>query len=132
MSQLTLKDLQKRVSLEVGRSRNATQYFTVLIPYIIGEVQVVAIVLTPPTISIDVILAPTQYPKQYGVFTIQIPRDLLDSKNPDGTDKPFRILLNGHGLSWQQIRSTNTDRTLGLCFGASNGFLEIFGTKIKR
>jgi hypothetical protein len=101
MSHLTLKDLKKRVSLEVGRSRNATKYFTVLIPYIIGEGQVVAIVLTPPTTSIDMILAPTQYPKQYGVFTIQIPRDLLDSKNPDGTDKPFRILLNGHGLSWQ-------------------------------
>jgi hypothetical protein len=78
MSHLTLKDLKKRDSLEVGRSRNATKYFTVLIPYIIGEGQVVAI-----------------------VFTIQIPRDLLDSKNPDGTDKPFRILLNGHGLSWQ-------------------------------
>jgi hypothetical protein len=101
MSHLTLKDLKKRVSLEVGRSRNATKYFTVLIPYIIGEGQVVAIVLTPPTTSIDMILAPTLYPKQYGVFTIQIPRDLLDSKNPDGTDKPFRILLNGHGLSWQ-------------------------------
>jgi hypothetical protein len=92
MSHLTLKDLKKRVSLEV---------LTVLIPYIIGEGQVVAIVLTPPTTSIDMILAPTLYPKQYGVFTIQIPRDLLDSKNPDGTDRPFRILLNGHGLSWQ-------------------------------
>jgi hypothetical protein len=132
MSQLILKDLQKRVSLEVGRSRNATQYFTVLIPYDIGENQVVAIVPAPPTTSIDVLLVPTQYPKQYGVFTIQIPRDLLDSKNPYGTDKPFRIVLDGHGLSWQQIQSTNTDRTLGLCFGTSNGFLEIFGTKISR
>ena len=57
MSHLTLKDLKKRVSLEVGRSRNATKYFTVLIPYIIGEGQVVAIVLTSPTTSIDMILA---------------------------------------------------------------------------
>ena len=45
---------------------------------------------------------------------------LGDAKNPDGTDKPFRIVLDGHGLSWQQIQSTNTD------------ILEIFGTKIAR
>jgi hypothetical protein len=57
----------------------------------------------PSITSVDVIVAPTQYPKQYGVFTIQIPRDLLDSKNPDDTDRSFRIVLDGHGLSWQQI-----------------------------
>lgn len=104
------------------------QNFT--IPYSIREGQVVAIVPAPPTTSIDVIIAPTQYAKTYGVFTIQIPRHLLDSKNPDNTDKPFRVTLDGHGLSWKQLSSTNTDRTIGLYFGSSNGFLQIFGTQI--
>ena len=102
------------------------------IPYSIREGQVVAIVPAPPTTSLDVILAPTQYAKTYGVFTIKIPRHLLDSKNPDGTDKAFRVTLDGHGLSWKQLQSSNTDRTLGLYFGASNGFVQIFGTQISR
>jgi hypothetical protein len=100
------------------------------IPYSIREGQVVAIVPAPPTTSIDVIIAPTQFAKTYGVFTIKIPRHLLDSKNPDGTDKQFRVALDGHGLSWKQLQSSNTDRTIGLYFGASNGFLQIYGTQI--
>src|SRR6188472_4111580 len=103
-----------------------------LIKYSIREGQVVAIVPSPPTTSLDTIIAPTQYAKQYGVFTIQIPRHLLDSKNPDGTDKAFRVTLDGHGLSWKQMQSTNTYRTIGLYFGASNGFVQIFGTQIAR
>jgi hypothetical protein len=102
------------------------------IPYSIREGQVVAIVPAPPTTSLDVILAPTQYAKTYGVFTIKIPRHLLDAKNPDGTDKAFRLTLDGHGLSWKQLQSSNTDRTLGLYFGASNGFVQIFGTQMAR
>lgn len=100
------------------------------IKYSIREGQVVAIVPAPPTTSVDVIIAPTQYAKQYGVFTIQIPRHLLDSKNPNGTDKPFRVTLDGHGLSWRELQNTNTDRTIGLYFGASNGFIQIYGTQI--
>ena len=102
------------------------------IPYSVREGQVVGIIPAPPTTSIDVILAPTQFAKTYGVFTVQIPRHLLDSKNPDGSDKAFRVTLDGHGLSWKQMQSTNTYRTIGLYFGASNGFVQIFGTQIAR
>ena len=100
------------------------------IKYSIREGQVVGILPAPPTTSVDVIIAPTQFAKTYGVFTIQIPRHLLDSKNPDGTDKPFRVTLDGHGLSWKELQNTGTDRTLGLYFGSSNGFVQIYGTQI--
>jgi hypothetical protein len=103
---------------------------TYSIPYSIREGQVVAIVPAFPTTSIDVILAPTQYAKTYGVFTMQIPRHLLDSKNPDGTDKPFRVNIDGHGTYWKELQNTNTYRTIGLYFGESNGFLQIYGTQI--
>src|SRR6476659_8269342 len=84
------------------------------------------------TTSLDVIIAPTQYAKTYGVFAIEIPRHLLDSKNPDGTDKAFRVNLDGHGLSWKEIQNTNTSRTIGLYFGGSNGLLQIYGTQIAK
>ena len=32
----------------------------------------------------------------------------------------------------KEIQNTNTDRTLGLYFGASNGFLQIYGTQIAK
>ena len=103
---------------------------TFSIPYSIREGQVVAIVPAFPTTSIDVIIAPTQYAKTYGVFTMQIPRYLLDSKNPDGTDKPFRVNIDGHGVYWKELQNTNTYRTIGIYFGESNGFLQIYGTQI--
>ena len=60
---------------------------------------------------------------------MQIPRYLLDSKNADGTDKPFTVTLDGHGLSWGQIQSTGTDRVIGLYFTSQNGLLQIYGTQ---
>jgi hypothetical protein len=103
---------------------------TFYIPYSIREGQVVATVPAFPTTSLDVIIAPTQDAKTYGVFTMQIPRHLLDAKNPDGTDKPFRVNIDGHGVYWEELQNTNTDRTIGIYFGESNGFLQIYGTQI--
>jgi len=101
----------------------------VTIPYSINLGQLITMAPDQPRTSLDIILAPTQHQSLAGVFTIQIPRYLLDSKNPDGTDKAFRVTLDGHGLSWGQISQTSTDRVLGLYFTSQNGFLQIFGTQ---
>lgn len=82
-----------------------------------------------PRTSLDIILAPTQHQSTLGVLTIQIPRYILDSKNPSGADQPFRVTLDGHGLAWSQIQQTNTYRVIGVYFGAQNGFLQIYGTQ---
>ena len=82
-----------------------------------------------PRTSLDIILAPTQQPIRTRITTIQIPRYLLDSKNPSGADTPFRVTLDGHGLSWGQIQSTNTYRVLGLYFTSQNALLQIYGTQ---
>jgi hypothetical protein len=101
----------------------------VTIPYSINLGQVIAMAADQPRTSLDIILAPTQHQSAPGVFTIQIPRYLLDSKNPSGADTAFRVTLDGHGLSWQQIQQTNTDRVLGIYFTSQNGLLQIFGTQ---
>lgn len=101
----------------------------VTLPYSINLGQVIAMAPDQPRTSLDIILAPTQHQSAPGVFTIQIPRYLLDSKNPSGADTPFRVTLDGHGLSWQQIQQTNTDRVLGIYFTSQNGLLQIFGTQ---
>lgn len=101
----------------------------VSIKYSINLGQLIAIVPDQPRTSLDVVLAPTQHAASYGLLTIQIPRWALDAKNPSGADQPFKVLLDGHGLSWSQIQQTNTYRVIGLYFGADNGFLQIFGTQ---
>jgi len=101
----------------------------VTLPYSINLGQVITMAADQPRTSLDIILAPTQHQSAPGVFTIQIPRYLLDSKNPSGVDTPFRVTLDGHGLSWQQIQQTNTARVLGIYFTSQNGLLQIFGTQ---
>jgi hypothetical protein len=65
-----------------------------------------------------------------GILTVQIPRFALDAKNDQGQDVPFKVTIDGHGASWQQVQSTNTDRVLAISFGSSNRFIEITGTQI--
>ncbi|MFY9795962.1 MAG: hypothetical protein WAK17_21085 [Candidatus Nitrosopolaris sp.] len=99
----------------------------ITIPYSINLGQLITIAPDQPRTSLDIILAPTQHQSAPGLLTIQIPRYLLDSKNPSGADTPFRVTLDGHGLSWGQIQSTDTYRVLALYFTSQNGFLQIFG-----
>jgi hypothetical protein len=101
----------------------------VTIPYSINLGQVIAMAPNQPKTALDIILAPTQHQSAAGVLTIQIPRYILDSKNAAGADTPFRVALDGHGLSWGQVQSTDTYRVLGLYFTSQNGYLEIFGTQ---
>ncbi|HEY7081371.1 MAG TPA: hypothetical protein VH500_16860 [Nitrososphaeraceae archaeon] len=65
-----------------------------------------------------------------GILTVQIPRFALDAKNDQGQDVPFKVTIDGHGASWQQIQSTNTYRTLAINFGNNNRFIEITGTQV--
>jgi hypothetical protein len=73
-----------------------------------------------PKTSLDLIIAPTQHKSVPGILTIQIPRNLLDSNNLDGTKNAFRAMLDGHRVGWQQIQSTNTYRVIGLYFTGGN------------
>ena len=65
-----------------------------------------------------------------GTLTVQIPRFALDAKNAQGQDVPFKVTIDGHGASWQQIQSTNTDRVLAIAFGNNNRFIEVTGTQV--
>lgn len=64
------------------------------------------------------------------MLTVQIPRFALDAKNPQGQDISFKVTIDGHGASWKQIQSTNTDRVLAISFGNNNRFIEITGTQV--
>ena len=99
------------------------------IPYSISLGQLLAMVPDQPRTSLDILLAPTKYQTSYGLFTIQIPRLGLDSKNPTGGDKPFTVTMDGHSLFWKELQTTKDYRVLGLYFTGQDAFLQIYGTQ---
>ena len=99
------------------------------IPYSISLGQLLSMVPDQPRTSLDIILAPTKYQIEYGVFTIQIPRWALDSKNPSGADTPFMVTMDRHPLVWKELQATKTYRTLGLFFSGEDAFLQIYGNQ---
>lgn len=99
------------------------------IPYSISLGQLLAMVPDQPRTSLDILLAPTKYQTSYGLFTIQIPRLGLDSKNPTGGDKPFTVTMDGHSLFWKELQSTKDYRVLGLYFSGQDALLQIYGTQ---
>jgi hypothetical protein len=99
------------------------------IPYSINLGQLLAMVPDQPRTSLDILLAPTQHQSSYGIFTVQIPRWALDSKDPSGNDMPFRVTMDGHGLDWKELQTTKDYRVLGLLFTGHDGLLQIYGTQ---
>ena len=51
-----------------------------------------------PRTSLDILLASTKYQSTYGVFTGQIPRWALYSKDSSGADIPYRVTMDGNDL----------------------------------
>jgi hypothetical protein len=99
------------------------------IRYSINLGQLLAMVPDQPRTSLDILLAPTKYQTSYGLFTVQIPRWALDSKDSSGADMPFRLTMDGHDLYWAELQATKDYRVLGLLFGGQDALLQIYGTQ---
>lgn len=83
-----------------------------------------------PRTSLDILLAPTKYQSTYGVFTVQIPRWALDSKDPSGADIPFRVTMDGNDLYWAELQAIKDYRVLGLYLAAKMPFYKSVGPKV--
>ena len=63
-----------------------------------------------------------------GVLTITLPRALIDSKNSDGTDKPYVVANDGQIAQFNETGNTGTDRTLVIPFKNGTQQIVITGT----
>jgi hypothetical protein len=100
------------------------------IPYSINLGQLLAMVQDQPRTSLDILLAPTKYQSTYGVFTVQIPRWALDSKDPSGADIPFRVTMDGNDLYWAELQAIKDYRVLGLYLAAKMPCCKSMGPKV--
>ena len=63
-----------------------------------------------------------------GVLTITLPRALIDSKNSDGTDKPYVVSNDGQIAQFNETGTTGTDRTIVIPFKNGTQQIAIMGT----
>jgi predicted secreted protein with PEFG-CTERM motif len=64
-----------------------------------------------------------------GVLYLNLPRDLIDSKNSDGTDKNFYIFVDNSNAQSTEIQ-TGPYRTLAISFPANAREISIIGTHV--
>jgi len=79
-----------------------------------------------------------------GAIEIDIPRNVIDSKNAAGNDMPFAVVMDGDRISgessgicigtcpnifntFKETQNTSTDRVLTIIFGEDSRFIEIIG-----
>jgi hypothetical protein len=63
-----------------------------------------------------------------GILSITLPRDLIDSKI-NGKDDKFFVSIDGQEESFDEIKTTDNDRTLDIPFSTGVQEIEIIGTK---
>jgi hypothetical protein len=70
------------------------------------------------------------FPAEPGTMRVVISRDVMDSLNPDGTDRPFLVLMNYDEFQRPVERSDGMNRTLEIQYTAGTEVVEIIGTQM--
>jgi predicted secreted protein with PEFG-CTERM motif len=65
-----------------------------------------------------------------GMLTIRLPRDIIDSKTPQGSDTGFNVFIdNAELVEPNENATTSNMRTLSIGFPAGSQAIDIIGTK---
>jgi len=62
-----------------------------------------------------------------GELIITLPRDIIDAKYSDGQDSQFYVLIGFEERDFEEINTTDTERTLKIKFTKDDRFIEIIG-----
>jgi predicted nucleic acid-binding Zn-ribbon protein len=65
-----------------------------------------------------------------GNITIELPRNIIDSKNPENQDEDYVVFADGQHIDAEQIITNNRLRTLAIDFEKGVNRIEIAGTRI--
>ena len=65
-----------------------------------------------------------------GVLTIELPRDVIDSKKQSNVDDAYAVFIDGQFVQYDEIMNNTQARILGIEFGNGSQQIEITGTHI--
>jgi hypothetical protein len=64
------------------------------------------------------------------VLTIELPRNVIDSKGQGNTDTKFIVKIDGKGVDYKEVANNLNARILGIDFSKDNRIIEITGTQM--
>jgi hypothetical protein len=65
-----------------------------------------------------------------GNFTVELPRNVIDSKVASNVDTKFLIKIDGKGVDYKEGANNENARILSIDFSKDNRFIEIIGTQM--
>jgi hypothetical protein len=68
--------------------------------------------------------------KNGGNMTIELPRNVIDSKGASNGDTKYQVKIDGKGVDYKEVANNAYARILSINFSKDNRFTEIIGTKM--
>lgn len=68
--------------------------------------------------------------KNGGNMTIELPRNVIDSKGASNGDTKYQVKIDGKGVDYKELANNAYARILAINFSKDNRFMEVIGTKI--
>ena len=68
--------------------------------------------------------------KNGGNMTIELPRNIVDSKGASNGDTKYQLRIDGKGVDYKEVANNAYARVLSINFSKDNRFMEIIGTKM--
>jgi hypothetical protein len=65
-----------------------------------------------------------------GNLTIELPRNVIDSKGASNADTKYLIKIDGKGVDYKEVANNVNSRILSIDFSKDNRFIEIIGTQM--
>ena len=69
-------------------------------------------------------------PGDKGKLTIELPRNIIDSKAQGNVDTKYQIKIDGKGVDYKEMGNSLTERILQIDFGKNDRVIEIAGTQM--
>lgn len=67
-----------------------------------------------------------------GNFTVELPRNVIDSKGASNADTKYQLKIDGKGVDYKEGANNQNARILTIDFSKDNRFVEIIGTQMPR
>ena len=65
-----------------------------------------------------------------GNITIELPRNVIDSKGASNADTKYQVKIDGKGVDYKELANSVNGRVLYFNFSKDNRFMEIIGTQM--
>ena len=68
--------------------------------------------------------------KNGGNMTIELPRNIIDSKGASNSDTKYQIKIDGKGVDYKEVANNMNGRIVSIDFSKDNRFVEFIGTQM--